>query len=254
MIEIIAKIVISLIASIYYIRRFKKYIEKNKNNNVTGDVLFRWESVSIIDKYHIRERFFRGSKLRIKRDAKRYEIKYYWITYLFAIAFIYSSTSIDDIVVYVIAVCFLIFTIKLLFDLIERKGGTVKILADLLLYLVSLTGYTLLSAGFFLQIKDENDIKKISVIDKFVSIQPTIYIPLAITLAIFIFSIVKKRYVSVFVCVSIVIATFVSIGFTADNGANNCIAIYYIGYLYLTLIIMQIIYNVRALRKITFIN
>ena len=93
--DLILKIIISLVASIYYVQRLKNYIDNRKNNNVTGDVLFRWESVSLMDKYHIRERFFGGSKLRIKRDARRHEIKYYWISYIPALIFICLSAGIE---------------------------------------------------------------------------------------------------------------------------------------------------------------
>ena len=251
--ELILKIIISLVASIYYVQRLKKYIENRKNNNVTGDVLFRWESVSLMDKYHIRERFFGGSKLRIKRDARRHEIKYYWISYIPALIFICLSAGIEDKYVLVIAVVNLIILVKLLFDRIENKNAYVLAI-DILIYILVSLGYIYISAHIY-AIREINHIyKKFMLVGKGLGFQTDVVIPLAILVVIALYSIVKNRFLSLFVCVYTIAITVISVGIAGMPKLENYLMIYFTGYFYITVIIMQYIYNIRALKKITFIN
>ena len=253
MLGLILKIVIAVVVSVYYIIRFKKYIDNRKNNNVTGDVLFRWESVSLMDKYHIRERFFGGSKLRIKRDAKRHEIKYYWLLYIFAILFIFMSVRADDLYTYAIACATLLFIIKLLFDRIE-KAGIVSYILGFAGLITSMTGFLVFSANIFSLVKISDMFRKFLLRGKYLCIKPSIYIPFAVIAIILLFSLVKNRIISLFICLFVILITVASVGIDGFPSESNYMLVYFTGYLYLSLIIMQYIYNIRALKKITFIN
>lgn len=252
--ELIIKIIIAMIVSTYYVQRFRKYIDNRKNNNITGDVLFRWESVSLIDKYHIRERFLGGSKLRIKRDARRHEIKYYWITYIFMVLFIVSALKAEDMYVFALTALSLIFIIKILFDRVEYKNNIVRILTGSIGLILSICGYIYFSAHIYSLGKISHIFKKFIINGKALNIQAGIYIPSAVVLAVIVYSLVKKRLLSLFICICVVIATVVSVGISGFPGTSNYLLIYYTGYMYITFLIMQSIYNIRALKKITFIK
>ncbi|MDO4187928.1 MAG: hypothetical protein Q4D29_02960 [Lachnospiraceae bacterium] len=253
MYNLFLKIVIALVSSIYYIVRFKRYIDNRKNNNVTGDVLLRWESVSLIDKYHIRERFLGGSKLRIKRDAKRHEIKYYWITFIPAVLFIYMSTKANDIYTYAISNVVLLFAIKVLFDRIE-KASVVNLIAGFAGMILSMIGFCIVSAKFFSLIKISDIYRKFMISGKDLCIKPGIYIPTIVIIGVIIISLIKKRITSLLICLGTILVTVISVGVDGFPSDDNYLLIYYIGYLYVSLVVMQYIYNIRALKKITFIN
>lgn len=254
MTELLVRILCSVIASVYFIQRFRKYVDGRKNNNVTGDVLFRWESVSLIDKYHIRERFFGGSRLRIKRDAKRREIKYYVITFIPALALIYSSFKVDDLYTFVLAILSLIFVITLLFDRVEYKGNYLKIVLEFCGMILSLLGFLIMS-GHVLAIKELGHIfSKFIIQGKSLGIQIDMYIPFAVIMLVTIYSLIKKRILSLMICVLSIVITYLSVGISGFPSTANYLLIYFIGYLYVSLFAMQCIYNIRALKKITFIN
>lgn len=253
MIEIIIKAVIAVAVSIYYVFRTKMYIENRKNNNITGDVLIRWESVSLIDKYHIRERFLGGSKLRIKRDAKRHEIKYYWISFIPAIFFIYYSISAENIYLYAAAAINLLFIIKVLFDRIEKRKKLI-LLMGIVGYIVSLAAFIVLSSGLFINDGVMPGFNRLSENMHDAVINAGVIIPFALIMIVIIYSIIRKRIISLIFGLLTVIATAISVSAADNIGTMNFLLIYYTGYVYISLIVMQLIYNVRALKKITFIH
>lgn len=253
MIELIIRIIASLIVSIYYVIRFRKYIYNRRNNNITGDNLIRWERVSLIDKYHLRERIFGGSRLRIKRDAKQYEIKYYYIAILQTIFFIIYSIFPKDIYEFVLAMICLIFVIKLLFDNIEKKKNPAKAVITGMLFILLAILYMLVSSGIF-NITEYTIAKRSFSINNLVTSLDTYNIvSFAIILLIIIYSIIKKRTLSLFICLTCAL-TVVCGGFLQEGIQKQYILVNATVYLYIALLIMQIIYNIRALKKITFIR
>ena len=72
-----------------------------------------------------------------------------------------------------------------------------------------------------------------------------------VIVAVLIFSIIKKRKRSAFICVTVIIATVIS---TSYSESENTLLMCYAGFTFVSFVLMQSIYNVRALKKITFIN
>lgn len=254
MIELVIKYACAIVVSIYYISRFGKYIDGHRNNNVTGSILYRWESVSIIDRYHLRERLLGGSKLRIKRDAKRHEIKYNLLNLIPALIFVLTSVKLCDVYTYVAAnICF-IFMMKVLFDKIENGKRLGKVITGITEYFITAVIFILLS-GKIINVTDLTFSKKDFYIKEQLKNVPfSVYLPLIILLVITIYGVIKKKIISLIICIYTLIASVIAAGFSNDIGAGNYILIYYAGYLYVSMLIMQSIYNVRALKKITFIN
>lgn len=251
MIELLLKIIISISVSVYFILRFKKYIENRKNNNITGDVLFRWESVSIIDKYHLRERIFGGSRLRIKKDAKRREIKYYIVAFIPAIIFVAFSLRINDVLLSASLSVNTLFIVKLLFDAIEGKARNIRCIIDEILLLLSAALYVL----SIIKPQSVSDVKEKAAafnigFDKF-AFGLSWIIPCVVIVAVLFFSIIKRRKRSAFICVLVIVTTVIAAGFSEDESA---LLMCYAGYTFVSYFLMQSIYNVRALKKITFIN
>ena len=251
MIELGLKAVISIIAALYYILRFKKYIENRKNNNITGDVLFRWESVSLVDKYHLRERIFGGSRLRIKKDAKRREIKYYVVSFIPAAIFVVFSLITEDVLLSVSLSVNIMLIVKLLFDAIEGKSKKSRLFIDELLIMLSAFGYVLsiIKPSSISDIKEKATAFDIG-FDKF-EFGIGFTISCVVIVAVLIFSIIKRRKRSVFICVLVIIATVIASGFSEGEGT---LLMCFAGFTFVSFVVMQSIYNVRALKRITFIN
>lgn len=121
---IFMKLVIEFFVVGYVIYRFKNYFEKKRNNNITGDDLFYWEKESFIDRHHLREKILRGSRLRIKRDPKRHEIKYYYISYLLFLLYpiLAYTTSAHRLPIYFLL--YLVMVVTLVFDKLEENKLT----------------------------------------------------------------------------------------------------------------------------------
>ena len=123
---IIIKVIIEYLVVSYFTFRFKDYFEKKRNNNITGDNLVSFERESFIDRHHLREKLLRGSRLRIKRDAKRYEIKYYWFSYILFLLYpvLAYTTSAHRLPVYFLL--YLLLITVLVFDKLEGNALTIK--------------------------------------------------------------------------------------------------------------------------------
>lgn len=121
---IFTKLVIEFLVVGYIVNRFKTYFEKKRNNNIYGDNIVSFERVSFIDKYHLREKILRGSRLRIKRDPKRYEIKYYFLSYLLFLLYpvLAYTTSAHRLPIYFLL--YLLLVTVLIFDKIENAPLT----------------------------------------------------------------------------------------------------------------------------------
>ena len=251
MMELVLKAVISIIVALYYILRFKKYIENRKNNNITGDVLFRWDSISIIDKYHLRERIFGGSRLRIKKDAKRREIKYYVLAFIPALVFVVFSLMPENILLSISLSVNTLLIVKLLFDAIESNSRSIRCVMDELLIIIAAFLYVLsiIKPSSINDIKDSIAAFDIGV-DKF-AFGFIAIVSCVVIVAVLIFSIIKKRKRSAFICVTVIIATVIS---TSYSESENTLLMCYAGFTFVSFVLMQSIYNVRALKKITFIN
>ena len=251
MMELVLKAVISIIVALYYILRFKKYIENRKNNNITGDVLFRWDSISIIDKYHLRERIFGGRRLRIKKDAKRREIKYYVVAFIPALVFVVFSLMPENILLSISLSVNTLLIVKLLFDAIESNSRSIRCVMDELLIIIAAFLYVLsiIKPSSINDIKDSIAAFDIGV-DKF-AFGFIAIVSCVVIVAVLIFSIIKKRKRSAFICVTVIIATVIS---TSYSESENTLLMCYAGFTFVSFIVMQSIYNVRALKKITFIN
>ncbi len=91
-------------------------------------------------------------------------------------------------------------------------------------------------------------------VGKGLGFQTDVVIPLTVLVVIALYSIVKNRFLSLFVCVYTIVITVISVGIAGMPKLENYLMIYFTGYFYITVIIMQYIYNIRALKKITFIN
>ena len=245
--ELVLKAVISIIVALYYILRFKKYIENRKNNNITGDVLFRWDSISIIDKYHLRERIFGGSRLRIKKDAKRREIKYYVVAFIPALVFVVFSLMPENILLSISLSVNTLLIVKLLFDAIESNSRSIRCVMDELLIIIAVFLYVL----SIIKPSSINDIKdSIAAFD--IGVDKFAFGFIAIVSCVVIVAVlIKKRKRSAFICVTVIIATVIS---TSYSESENTLLMCYAGFTFVSFIVMQSIYNVRALKKITFIN
>ena len=123
---IFIKVIIEFLVVGCFVYRFKDYFEKKRNNNITGDVLISWEKESFIDRHHLREKILRGSRLRIKRDPKRHEIKYYVLAYLPFLLYpiLAYTTSAHRLPVYFLL--YLLMVATLIFDKLEEKKLTIK--------------------------------------------------------------------------------------------------------------------------------
>lgn len=123
---IFMKLIVEYIVVGYFVYRFKNYFEIKRNNNLTGDNLYAWERESFVDRHHLRERIFRGSRLKIKRDAKRHEIKYYWFSYLLFLLYpvLAYTTSAHRLPVYFLI--YLAMVVTLIFDKLENNELTIS--------------------------------------------------------------------------------------------------------------------------------
>lgn len=123
---IFVKLIIEFFVVGYIVFRFKNYFEKKSNNNITGDNLYYWEKESFIDRHHLRERILRGSRLRIKRDPKRHEIKYYYLSYIPFLLYpiLAYTTSAHRLPVYFLL--YLMMFVTLIFDKLENNKLTFK--------------------------------------------------------------------------------------------------------------------------------
>lgn len=121
---IVMKVIVEYISVGYVIFRFKNYFEIKRNNNITGDNLYAYEKESFIDRHHLREKWLRGSRLRIKRDAKRHEIKFYWFSYLLFLMYpvLAYTTSAHRLPIYFLI--YLVMVVTLVFDRIEENDLT----------------------------------------------------------------------------------------------------------------------------------
>jgi len=120
------KLIIEYITVGYFVYRFKNYFEIKQNNNITGDNLYAWERESFVDRHHLRERILRGSRLKIKRDAKRHEIKYYWFSYLLFLLYpvLAYTTSAHRLPIYFLI--YLAMIVTLIFDKLEKNELTMS--------------------------------------------------------------------------------------------------------------------------------
>ena len=240
-IMIIARIIIQLLSVIYIVFRFKRYFELKCNNNITGDALYRWEHVSIIDKYHLRERFLGGSRLRIKRDPKRYEIKYFYfiiIAVLLYVSFTYKPGN-EPIIIFSSVI--LAVVIKVILDIMEKRKPVIIVLS-IILFLIIDAGwayFSIIMTGSE-KLSDEYGLG--------------LYIPMMILTLVFLYSIFRKRFTSAIFCGALVISACVIRTLTGKIIILHMVPVYTIGYMYVALIIMQKIYNIKALKKITFIR
>lgn len=183
---ILVKLIIEYVSVGYIVFRFKNYFENRTNNNITGDAAFAWESESFVEKYHLREKILRGSRLRIKHDAKRHEIKYYWISYVLFLLYpvIAYTTSAHRLPIYYLL--YLVMVVTLIFDCIEKNELTASKCFWLILLGAVLTHFrtegiylaVLLPILMFLTYKNIRNIKAAAVVIVMTLVlQALVYIP-----------------------------------------------------------------------------
>lgn len=240
-IMIIARFFVQLLSIIYIVFRFKRYFELKCNNNITGDALYRWEHVSIIDKYHLRERFLGGSRLRIKRDPKRYEIKYFYFIIIAVLLYVLFTWKPGNEIAVFFSSILLAVIVKIILDIMEKRKPVIIVLT-ILLFLIIDSGWAYLSI-IMTSSEMATDVYGLG-----------LYIPVMILTLIFLYSIFSKRFVSAIICGAIVISACVIRSITGKIILSYMIPVYTIGYMYVVLAFMQKIYNIKALKKITFIR
>lgn len=236
--QLIIRVIVEIIAIIYVLFRFARYFELRRNNNILGDVFVRWEHVSIIDKYHLREKWLGGSRLRIKRDPKRREIKFVHLMIIPALVLICSTVRYTEHIIMTVAFLLLMSFVKLIVDRLLKKRPVVTFINSVITIALTVVWVCL------------------SVRSSYESIQLKLsfIIPAIIVILILLYSVARRRIASIIICGSIVAGEtaiyFLSGNTSLGNGIPLCIC----GYMYVTLIIMQMIYNRKALKKITFIQ
>ena len=245
------RIIIEYLTVSYIIFKFRRYFEKNRNNNVWGELFQRWDHESIIDKYHIRERFLGGSKLRIKREPKRYYIKYYWFLYIPAFVYLLLTYRLDNNVILIITLFIFSVFVSLIMNKMEKKPKKVITVIDIVLYMAITALYVIMQIGFLetFSFTAYSDIR-----GRFELLPIMVYIPLALIAIILIYSIIKKRAASIFSTLMLIIGNMCVIVFSELNNTSDFILLQLIAYFYVMCVILQTMYNDKALKKISFIK